>query len=49
VVVVAGGGEGARDAKDYDLLALEGVGAQGLGDSAGVLERGVVWAKETLN
>lgn len=44
MVVVAGGGEGAGDAKDDDLLALEGICAQDLRDSAGVLEFGVVWA-----
>lgn len=44
VVVVAGGGEGAGNAKDDNLLALERVSAKDLGDPAGVLEFGVVWA-----
>jgi hypothetical protein len=44
VVVVAGGGECAGDTKDDDLLALERVGAQDLGDAAGLGELGVVGA-----
>jgi hypothetical protein len=46
VVVVAGRGECTGDTENDDLLALEGVGAQNLGDSAGVLQFGVIWAKK---
>lgn len=44
VLVVAGGGEGSGDTKDDDLLALQGADVQVLGDSAGVLQRGIVGA-----
>ena len=44
VLVVAGGGEGAGDTKDDDLLALQGADIQVLRDSTGVLQRGVVRA-----
>lgn len=44
VLVVAGGGEGTGNTKDDDLLALQGADVQVLGDSAGVLQRGIVGA-----
>lgn len=44
MLVVAGGGEGSGDTKDDDLLALQGADVQVLGDSAGVLQRGIVGA-----
>lgn len=44
VLVVARGGEGAGDTEDDDLLALQGADVQVLGDSAGVLQRGIVGA-----
>lgn len=44
MVVVAGGGECAGDTKDDDLLALERVGAQGLGNATGFGQLGVVGA-----
>lgn len=44
VLVVAGGSEGTGNAKYDDLLALQGADVQVLGDSAGVLQRGIVGA-----
>jgi len=44
VIVVAGGGECAGNTKDDDFLALERVGAQGLGDATGLGQLGVIGA-----
>lgn len=45
MAVVASWGESSRNSKDNDLLALEGICAQDLRDSAGILELRIIWAE----